>query len=427
MKIVVIGAGSFVFGVTALKDAIERHRLDECEICLVDIDAKAARLMAAFGDRIAKELKVPCTITAHTDRLGVLPGADFVILCAAPQGQRRWEMDCAILEEVGLPGQRRECGGLGGLSNALRAITLALDVSHDMEKFCPRALLLDVTNPMPRVVTAVNRFTSIHAFGFCNVAFSGATGYEGIGRLLERPFSELRVVTAGLNHFAWLVSVCDAETGRDLLPEVQSAVRSQAGPEAEVLREWLDEYGTLAASGFHHQGEYMPPNPRISYNGDSPYHGSAAERRRRWQELEAVADGRTPWNQANILGSWEHPMDLVAALQLGTALDMPIINLPNRGGLSALPDQRIVETPATVRNGKVQGVPVADFPCGVATLCRQVSDVHELVAEGAARGAREKLADAIRCDIAIPDKQKALTALDRFLEAHRELLPQFHA
>jgi len=229
MKIVVIGAGSFVFGTTVLKDVIERHRLAGCAIHLVDINADAARLMAAFGDHMARSLNVPCTVTPHTDYRRVLPGADFVILCAAPEAQRRWEMDCAVLQDVGMPNQQRECGGLGGLSNSLRAISLALDVSQDMEKLCPQAILLDVTNPMPRVVTAINRFTSIRAYGFCNVAFGGPTGYEEIARLLQHPLSQIRVVTAGLNHFAWLISVRDAETGRDLMPEVHTAVRSQDG------------------------------------------------------------------------------------------------------------------------------------------------------------------------------------------------------
>jgi len=427
MKIVVIGAGSFVFGTTVLKDAIERHRLAGCTICLVDINVDAARLMALLGDRIAGSLKVPCTITPHTNYRTVLSEADFVILCAAPQGQRRWEMDCAILEEAGLSDQRRECGGLEGLSNALRAITLALGISRDMEKLCPKAVLLDVTNPMPRVVTAVNRFTSIRAYGFCSVAFGGPTGYENIARLLQRPLSQLRVVTAGLNHFAWLVSVRDAKTGSDLMPEVHAAVQSQSGPEAEVLRDWLNQYGALAMSGIHHQGEYMPPDPRISYDGSSPYHGTADERRRRLQELEEVASGKRKLDLAGMQYSWEHPVDLVAALHRKASLYVPIINLPNRGGLSDLPDDRIVETPAQVSNGKVQGLPVKDFPELAAALCRQVSDVHELVAEGAAKGSREKLADAIQRDIAIPDKKKALAALDRLLDAHKDMLPQFHA
>jgi alpha-galactosidase len=35
-----------------------------------------------------------------------------------------------------------------------------------MAELCPRARLLDVTNPMPRVVTALRRFTDVACYGF---------------------------------------------------------------------------------------------------------------------------------------------------------------------------------------------------------------------------------------------------------------------
>jgi alpha-galactosidase len=422
MKIVVIGAGSFVFGPTVLRDAIERHRLAGSEIALVDLDADAVRIMTVLGQRMAADLGVACTVSAHTDRLEALPGADFVILSAAPEGRRRWLMDCAILEAAGLEGQRRECGALGGMSNALRAITLALGVARDMERLCPKAVLLDVTNPMPRVVTAVNRFTEVRAYGFCNVAFGGPAGYDGIARILGRPAAELAVVSAGLNHFAWLAAVRDAATGEDLMAQAHRAVRARTDPDGAVLRDWLDRYGAVAMSGTHHQAEWLPPDPRVVYDGKPPYHGTPEDRQVRRQELEAASEGRIDWRGATQSGSWEHPVDVAAALGRSANLDFPILNLINQGYLPDVPDGRIVEVPARIENGQVQGVRVGALPAGVAEVCRQVSAVHELVAEGAAMRSREKLAEAVECDIAIPDKKAALGALDRMLEAHRDLL-----
>jgi len=428
MKIVLIGAGSFVFAPTVLRDIIERHRMVECAICLVDLNTDSAQLMAMLGNRMAADLNVPCTITVHSDRCEALEDTDFVILSACPQGQYRWKIDCKVLEKAGLPDQRRECGGLGGLSNALRNITLALDVAHDMEKLCPNATLMTVTNPMPKVVTAINRFTSIRSFGFCNVAHGGPTGYEWIGSLLKRPHSQLNVVTGGLNHFAWLLSVHDAETGSDLLADVLDSVNSQSGPEMDVLREWLDKYGALAVCGVHHQGEYMPPDPRIRYTGASPHHGTADERDLRRRQLLAVGSGQKDWGAivATATGSWEHPVNPIDAIGNKNDLYIPIVNLPNDGCLVDLPAGRIVEAPANVRDGHVQGQQVGKLPSGIAALCQQLSDVHELVSQGAATGSHSKLVEAIGCDIAIPDKKQAMIALDRLLEAHRDILPQFH-
>ena len=425
MKVVLIGAGSFVFGPTVLRDAFERHRLAECHLALVDLDADAVGIMAALGRRMAGDLGVASTITSHGDRLEALPGADYVILSAAPEGRRRWLMDCAILEAAGMPDQRRECGALGGMANALRAITLALGVARDMERLCPQAVLLDVTNPMPRVVTAVNRFTPVRAYGFCNVAFGGPTGYDGIARVLGRPASELSVVSAGLNHFAWLVSVRDASTGEDLMADAHRAVRSRTDGDGPVLSDWLDRYGAIAMSGTHHQAEWLPPDARIVYDGTPPYHGTPEERDARRQELRAAAEGKRDWRPLVEKGSWEHPVDLAAALGRGETRDLPILNLGNRGYWPDLPDGRIVEVPARTEGGRVTGVPIGHLPHGVTEVCRQVSDVHELIAEGAATGSRDKLAEAVEGDIAIPEKKRALAALDRMLEAHGDMLVQF--
>ena len=441
MKMTVIGAGSFVFGATVLKDAIERHRLNGCSLALVDLDEDLVKLMATLGRRMAEDLAVDCSITTHCNRLEALPGSDFVLLSACPQGQRRWQMDCSVLEDAGMPDQRRECGGLGGLSNSLRAIGLALDVCHDMKRLCPQAPLLAVTNPMPRVVTAVNRFTSVRAFGFCNAAFGGPIGYDKTGKLyvhnpveydavvgqLGRKASSLDVVTAGLNHFAWLVCVKDRQTGLDCTSELITAIRQRTDEEAVILSSWLDTHGALAMSGTHHQGEYMPPDPRIIYHGNPPYHGSGDAGRKHRERLQAVASGKENWRTIFDEGSWEHPVDVAVALSGGAEAQVAMINLPNAGSVADLPDGRIVESPAIVRPGVIQGLGVGRLPGRAGELCRQVSAVHELVAEGAATGSREKLASAIAFDMAIPDKKKALIALDQLLNVHRDLLPRFHA
>ncbi len=424
MKIVVIGAGSFVFGPTVLLDVIERHRLAYAELVLVDLDGEAAEIMAGVGRRMAEDLDVACRIAATTDRRTAMPGADFVILSASPQGAKRWKVDYEILKRLGMPDQARECGGVGGLSNALRSISLVLDVCEDMEALCPEATLLDVTNPMPRVVTAVHRFTPIQAYGFCNAAWQGPTGYAWLASLVERPQDAITVMTAGLNHFAWLVAIRDRATDEDLYPVVETAVREGEGARYALLRAWLETYGGIAVSGGH-TAEYLPFDPRAHYPTRPPYHGDAEARQRHWDTLRAVADGQVPWRDVQLGGSWEHPVDVAVAVETGDPLVVDMINLPNAGYLSDLPDGRIVEVPAMVEDGTVQGLKVGALPGQVGALCARVSDVHELVAEGAAKGNRALLQRAIEIDPAITDKAAAMQALEEMLVAHHDLLPRF--
>ncbi len=186
MKLVHIGAGSFVFAPTVLRDAIARHRLDGWQLVLVDPDAELVGAMAGMGRAMAAEEGVDLDVQWTTGRTDALPGADFVVLSAAIEGARRWQMDYEVLQRAGIPGQARECGGVGGLSYALRSVTLALGICRDMERLCPDALLLSVTNPLPRVLTAVRSHTDVRAVGFCNAAYQGPTGYAWLAGLLGR-------------------------------------------------------------------------------------------------------------------------------------------------------------------------------------------------------------------------------------------------
>jgi len=381
--------------------------------------------MAGVGRRMAAELGVDCTLNATAERRAALPGADFVILSAAPEGARRWRLDHDLLQAAGMPDQIRECGGLGGLSYALRTVSLALDVCADMAELCPGAVLLDVTNPMPRIVSAVNRFTDIRAYGFCNVAQGGATGYEWLARLVGRPHTEIEVVTAGLNHFAWLIAIHDRVTGADFYPAVEAAVRAGEGRDFPRLRKWLAEYGGIGVSGGGHMAEYLPSEPDAVYGTRPPFHGDARERAERLRVLRAIAAGELDWRTHLSGGSWEHPAEVALALASGVTLRVPMLNLPNAGYLSDLPDGCVVEVPALATAGAVHGVAVGPLPGSLAALCRRVSAVHELVAEGAARGDRAALQEAIRMDPAISDKPAALAVLDKLIAAHQAALPRF--
>ncbi|MFC5467330.1 hypothetical protein ACFPPD_01280 [Cohnella suwonensis] len=432
MKVVLIGGGSFVFAPTVLKDAIVKHRL-KGTLVLVDTNLEAAQAMAGAGSRIANELGVKLEITATVDREQALTGADFVIVSASVQGAKRWRMDYEILKEAGMADQARECGGLGGLLNSFRSITLLLDICRDMERLCPNAMLLDVTNPMPRVVTAIERFSSIRSVGFCNIAYRGPDGYDMLAHLLRRPANELEVVTGGLNHFSWVLSVKDKSTGEDLLPTLKSYIeRGDWSDETEenrrelgIMREWFHSYGAVAAGAVDHHAEYLPFHPDVHYPITPPYHGTENERMQWLLNLKDIAAGRCGWQDLFNHGSWEHPIDLAVLLDGGQKDHIDILNVRNEDGIPQLPSDRVVEVPVRVAGGRLEPVILPAFPERLASLLCVVSDVHEFAAAAAATGDIELARKAIFVDPAITDKEAGYSALERMLAAHADLLPQF--
>jgi alpha-galactosidase/6-phospho-beta-glucosidase family protein len=329
--------------------------------------------------------------------------------------------------------QARECGGVGGMLNAFRSITLLIAICRDMEELCPQAIILDVTNPMPRVVTAIDRYTSIRAAGFCNIAYQGPDGYTKLPFLIDKKADEVEIVTAGLNHFAWLLSMKDKLTGADLLPIIRNYIRrgdwsehdEGTRRELKVMRRWLETYGAVVAGAVDHHAEYLPVQEDIRYAIIPPYHGSEEERRRRLDEIQAIARDERDWTDLFNHRSWEHPVNLAVILMRGEVAKVDILNVRNSGAIPHLPEERIVEVPVSIANSEWKPITVPPLPPALAELIRTISDVHELIAEAAVKGDPALAHQAVELDPAITDKQAAHIALDRMLSIHADLLPQF--
>jgi alpha-galactosidase len=425
MKVVLIGAGSYVFATTVLRDTLEKHRYED-ELVLVDINKDVADLMAAVGRKMAGDLGLKTKITSSNDRTASLPGADFVLLSASPDGQKRWRMDFEILARYNMANQARECGGLGGLSNALRGINMAMTIARDMEKLCPNAILLDVSNPMPRLVTAVNQYSSIKCYGFCNIAWRSGYGYLWVAETTDRELKNIHAVSAGLNHFAWLVSASDFTNGDNLYPIIKNTIKRRHDREATVMQGWLREYGGIVMGAIDHHAEYLPFQPEIKYNTTPPFHGDAVERERQWDLLRGIAVNAVDWKTQYPMESWEHPIDFAMAIAFKKNATFDIVNLPNDGHIINYPNGPVVEVPVKIINGKIEKYPEIKLPGKTTDLCIKVSAVHDMVAKGAATGNLAALREAIEIDMSIDNKEVAQDVLDKFLLAHEDLLPKFN-
>ncbi|MFW6309312.1 MAG: hypothetical protein ACOC1S_04775, partial [bacterium] len=280
----------------------------------------------------------------------------------------------------------------------------------------------------PRVLTAVCKYTEIQAFGFCNIAWRSENGYKWFARMLDRDIDKIEVTTAGLNHFAWLVEIRDKKSGEDLYPELESRIREKNQGEFKIINKWLDQFGGIMAGVVEHQAEYLPYDEEIDYTLEPPFHGDEAERKKQRQDLEEVKNGIKNWDEIECFknGSWEHPGKFAVESGRAEKTKFDIINIPNQGYIKELPQNRIVEVPVKLENGKWKGMEIEGLPEGVINICKKISKVHELVAEAAVKGDREIARKAIEIDPAIKDKKTAYKALDKILEAHQDILPHFH-
>ena len=139
-KVVIIGAGSAVFGLKALASIIRSERLRGLELWLVDIDEPALELMTNLAEKMNVAWGAEMSIKSTTDRRTALPNADFVVV-SVQVGPREevWEKDWKIPLKHGVRQPYSENSGPGALAHTARNLPLMIDIARDMEELCPNA------------------------------------------------------------------------------------------------------------------------------------------------------------------------------------------------------------------------------------------------------------------------------------------------
>ena len=169
MRIVIVGGGSRQWGPKLVTDILTTPSLTNAHIVLHDIDAASLEPIqslsrASSRTRWARGPSIETTV----DRASALRGADFVVVTISTGGFASMAHDLEIPARYGIRQSVGDTVGPGGIARALRNIPVLVDIARDMERLCPTAWLLNITNPMTCLTRAVARETSIRVVGLCH-------------------------------------------------------------------------------------------------------------------------------------------------------------------------------------------------------------------------------------------------------------------
>jgi len=457
-KVVVIGAGSAIFGLNTVSALLGSERLRGSHLALVDLNAETLELMARLAQRMNREWDAEMTITTHTRHVEALAGAEFVVSAIeVPPREKLWWQDYEITLKYGVRQPYAENGGPGGFIHAARNILPVLQIARDMEVACPDAWFINFTNPMIRICDAIHRHSAIKVVGLCHQILIGygMVGYvladvldievpEGeisshahprfwprLTRLSHQALEKVDIKAAGLNHFTWMLDLRSKETGEDLYPLFAERWAAFDPSFESLTRRVYDAFGWFPIPGDEHLCEYLPwvsdplTRPWEKYEL-SLYDWELMDQLREvgHDDVAKMADGRRSIDhlrQASSEGALEMIENIAGA---GNHTHLAV-NLPNGGQIGNLPYGAIVETPGLVSGAGVQGVSVGSLPAGIAELCRREIAVVQLGVDAAVHGDRELALQCLLLSPCITDLDVAAQILDDYLETYREYLPQF--
>ena len=433
-KIVLIGAGSYQFGSGTLSDLFRyREVLRGSTVALVDTDSEALARMAGVARRLNHVMGEPFTFSGTGDRLEALAGADFVVISVAVRRNERWKLDFEIPNRLGARQVLGENGGPGGLFHAMRNIPLIMEICRDIERLCPQALVLNLTNPEGRLCLAATRYTGLRFVGLCHGI---EMAREAAGYVLGMPVEEVDVKAGGLNHFNWVFDLRCRTTGEDFYPRFKKSIADQDIQEilrpapkkpirVRLSRFLMDTYGYWPLPSDDHVGEYL--SYAWEFCGqegyDFPYWERLADEKR--QRLERWAEGKQPVEELLKVPSGERVVAIITAV-LGNAHQYESsVNLPNRDYIPNLPGWAVVEVPAVVDASGIHGVPVGPLPEPIAAMCRTQIAVIDRVVEAGVHGDRRAALQALVLDPVVSSASQAQAILNEMFDVHKAFLPQF--
>lgn len=433
LKIVTIGGGSS-YTPELVEGFIKRYdELPVKELWLVDIEDGKEKLeiVGGLAKRMVKKAGVDMDIHLTLDRREALKDADFVTTQFRVGLLDAREKDELIPLKYNVIGQ--ETNGPGGMFKALRTIPVIFDIIKDCEELCPNAWIVSFTNPSGINAEAVFRHTGWKKFvGLCN----GPVGMiKDIEKLLQvKESDKLEVKFGGLNHMVFALDVSlNGENKNDELVQILSAV----GKEESLANIYDIPFSSEFIEGFKHLGigyirYYLQKQQMLDHCLEDGKNGKC-----RAQVVKQVEKDLFEKYKDESLDVKPKELELRggayysdAACNLISSLyndkgDIQVVDTLNRGAISNLPDDVVVEVNCKITKDGPVPQPVGELPLQIIGLVQQLKAFEILTTKVALTGNYNDALVAMTINPLVQSEETAKKILDEMLEAHKKYLPQF--
>jgi len=416
VRIAVVGGGStytpeLVDGLGRLYDVLPVE-----ELVLVDPASDRLELVGGLGRRILARLGHPARLTTTTDLEPALDGIDAVLLQLRVGGQAARLEDETWPLECGCVGQ--ETTGAGGLAKALRTVPVVLDIAERVRTAAPDAWIIDFTNPVGIVTRALLQ-EGHRAVGLCNVAIGFQRRFAD---WLDVAPERVQLDHVGLNHLTWERAA--TVDGVDRLPELLAGHGPEVAESLELPVELLRVLGVVPS----YYLRYFYAHDEVVAEQRST--GSRAARVAEIERdlLAMYADPALDEKPA-LLAERGGAYYSEAAVQLAASLlgrpEAPttqVVNLRNDGTMSFLPDDAVVEVPATVDRSGVRALTPAPLAPLYAGLVAAVTSYEHLALDAALRGGYDRVFQALLAHPLVGQADIAHGLADRLIAHNRDHL-----
>jgi alpha-galactosidase len=434
------------FGPTMVNDIIHTPELAGSRLVLHDVDERRLQRAYQFAAKLNAASGAPVVLDRTTDATEALEGTD-IVLSAAEHGRFRYRrQDYEVPNCHGARQINGENGGPGAVFHTLRSVHNTLGICADIERHCPDAFLVNLSNPLSRVALAIDQHTKVRSVSMCHEM---PNGIWRLSKFLRMDAKDIEGRASGINHFTFFTELRDRRTGEDLLPRVKELFSrsifdypdwtvkltqrvQRMGPVAALADElymplvvhMVREYGMVPCSIDSHIGEYLPFTADIAewYPARVDVMEQATgfgERLATW-----VARTKLPVPVHRIGHSSEEVIPLVTAVWTGEQRRLMAVNVPNDGYLPDVAPGAIVEVGAVVDGDGVHPDSMPPLGEPLAGWTATQTALQDLLVEAAVTADPELAFRALVEDpLSPPDEAACRAMFDELRELQADVLP----
>ena len=433
-----IGAGSFGFTRELVRDILTFPAFQDAELRLMDIDEERLTFIAKALEMIKEKGKYPCTIKKYlNDRRAALEGADGVVITILQGGPEVFRTDIEIPKKYGVDINVGDTRGPSGIFRALRTIPVMLDICKDIKELCPKAIVLNYTNPMAMLCNAMQKaYPELSITGLCHSVQGTA---NMLAEWIGADMKDVTYTCAGINHQAHYLKF--EVNGEDAYPQIRKVIteNEEILNKEQVRNEMflkLDYYITESSG---HNSEYVAwfrkrPELIEKYctHGTNWNPGEYAyilnfylDRVNTWKDdiIKQLND-----NDYNIERGKEYAAYIFNAIFGDNEPFQFNGNIPNKGLIDNLPEDCCVEVPVWASQKGLEGVKVGALPEQLAILNNTSARCEELAVKGALEGDKRKIFHAVLFDpltSAVLSMDETEKMVEEMFEANKEYLGYF--
>ena len=425
VSVAIVGAGSH-FTMGLLGDFF-RVGLEDSNLILMDINETRLKAIYTAVKNIVEKRKFNLKIKAYTDLEQAMEEVDYAITTIRTGGIKALKTYVELPLKHGTIHLVGDTTGPGGVLKALIEAPAMIKIAETLRDQSPNAILLNFTNPMTPLCTAIQMATKVKTIGLCH----GVNHIVNLtSKLLNIDPEKIQPIAAGINHFTWTTGIYYNK--QNLLQQLYKELNN---PEKiEIIKQHPYLIGkqlfktfkippTLNdrhTSEFFHQlytwikdpeiGPILKKSSRYIDFKNKSLLQSAETRDKEWYTyIREIIDGKR-----EIRPSREYALDIILAIEKNETTFLPALNLPNRGLIKDLPEEVFIETPGIVSNSGIHGIKV-DLPKPILALLNLHATKYTLLAKGIIENDKTLIEESLNLDPLTPSPLHAHRIIEEYV------------